>query len=348
MKKIAIVSLFVFLLGSVSLAVPHEINYQGVLKDSSGSPVTTTAPIPMRFVIYDGAGSGATDLWSETQSVTVEAGLYSVRLGLINPIDPATFEGSTRYLGVKVGTDQEMEPRIPLISVPYAFRAEQVGGLVAGDFVRFGTSASQETSEKYGLYVKAASANNDGTGVFGETNSPGGLYDAYGVRGLTSFKGSGTGAGVFGESEASTGTGVLGVARHFSGTNYGVYGQTNSNNGYAGYFQGGQGIYADGIKTKAFIITGDYTLKNSDSVVFVDTTTKSLTVTLPPASSDTIGRIYYIYKADSSLVNTVSVATSGQDKLNGKAPPFIWLFTTPWSCARVVGHDTDSWIANLL
>jgi hypothetical protein len=80
MKKLAIVSLFVFFLCSVSLAaVPTEINYQGVLRDSAGNLVTTTAPIPMRFVIYDGPGSGATALWSELHSVTPEAGLYSVR-----------------------------------------------------------------------------------------------------------------------------------------------------------------------------------------------------------------------------------------------------------------------------
>jgi hypothetical protein len=232
MKKIAIsLLLLLFLLSSVSLAVPHEINYQGVLKDSSGALVS--GEVNMTFHIYDGAGSTATSLWDETQNgVTVEAGLYNVRLGSVNPIDPATFEGNTRYLGVTVGTDSEMEPRIPLISVPYAFRAEQVGGLVAGDFVRFGTSSTQETSEKYGLYVKSSFDNNDSIGVFGESSSPGGgPFEAAGVHGLASNT-TGIGVGIYGQSEGVNGFGVLGEAKNSSGLNYGVYGRSNSPDGY--------------------------------------------------------------------------------------------------------------------
>ncbi|MCM8798695.1 MAG: hypothetical protein NC821_04445 [Candidatus Omnitrophica bacterium] len=98
--------------------IPHKINYQGYLTDSGGNPVNGTVSI--LFSIYD-VSSGGTALWSETQSVNVNQGIYSVNLGDNNPVNLA-FD-KPYYLGVKVGSDSEMTPRIPLTSVGYAFRA---------------------------------------------------------------------------------------------------------------------------------------------------------------------------------------------------------------------------------
>lgn len=135
MKKLAInVFLLLFLLSSFSLAqVPGQINYQGFLKNGSETPVSGIHS--MRFAIYSTPNIAEPNwLWVETQTVTVDAGLYSVQLGLTAAISPGVFDGLTKYLGVKVDNDPEMEPRIPLISVPYAFRSQQVGCLVASDF----------------------------------------------------------------------------------------------------------------------------------------------------------------------------------------------------------------------
>jgi hypothetical protein len=241
MKKIAIFSLFFFLLGSVSLAVPHKINYQGVLKDSSGSPVTGN--IDMTFAIYNGAtgGTPTTALWFETHSgVTVEAGLYNVRLGSLKPIDPATFEGQTKYLGVTVGTDSEMEPRIPLISVPYAFRSE-ISDSVPDPIV--------PTDGKQDIVGELAVLNlGTGNGITGTTLSV--TAGAYALGGLSSASADavvgiafGSGAGVKGISE--TGYGVYAAASGVSpNVNYGIYAATSSPNGYAGWFTGpGIGIY---------------------------------------------------------------------------------------------------------
>jgi len=108
------------LIGVVLAAVPGEIAYQGVLRDNSGRPLTGN--YSMVFTIYDSAVGGA-DLWHETQTVAVEAGLYNVQLGSVTAITSLVFNGYTRYLGIKVGTDSEMTPRIPMITVPYAFRS---------------------------------------------------------------------------------------------------------------------------------------------------------------------------------------------------------------------------------
>jgi N-acetylneuraminic acid mutarotase len=106
-------------------AIPQKINYQGYLTNASGVPINGT--LQMTFMIYDVPGGGNA-LWTETQTVSVNHGVYSVNLGEVTPIG-LTFN-NPYYLGVQVGTDPEMTPRKVLTSVGYAFRAltaESVG-----------------------------------------------------------------------------------------------------------------------------------------------------------------------------------------------------------------------------
>ncbi len=125
MKKITILVLTLLVSSSICFSsVPGQINFQGLLKDSAGKPVNNSAQT-ITFSIYAAPTGGVpvTALWYETKSVTVENGMYSTQLGDSNPLLSSVFDGSTRYLGIAVGTDPEMAPRLPLISVPYAFRA---------------------------------------------------------------------------------------------------------------------------------------------------------------------------------------------------------------------------------
>jgi len=100
--------------------VPAALTQQGRLTDGDGAPVSGT--VAMTFTVYDSATAGA-ELWSEVQSVTLDDGYFSARLGEVTALDPGLFDGSVRYLGVTVGTDPEMTPRQSLVSVPYAFMA---------------------------------------------------------------------------------------------------------------------------------------------------------------------------------------------------------------------------------
>lgn len=109
------------IVGSVFAEVPQMINYQGRLTDSGGSPLTGTYSIV--FTVYD-ASSGGISKWTETHSsVIVSGGLFSVLLGSVNPISDTVFSGTTRYLGVKVGSDPEITPRTRISSVGYAMQA---------------------------------------------------------------------------------------------------------------------------------------------------------------------------------------------------------------------------------
>jgi hypothetical protein len=112
---------------SISFAqVPQMINYQGKLTKSTGAPVDTT--ISMVFTIYADSG-GTISKWSETQTtVIVDKGVFNVLLGSVVPIPDSVFNGSVRYLGVKVGGDPEITPRKPMVSVAYAYRAGGGGG----------------------------------------------------------------------------------------------------------------------------------------------------------------------------------------------------------------------------
>ncbi|OGP64619.1 MAG: hypothetical protein A2169_04570 [Deltaproteobacteria bacterium RBG_13_47_9] len=102
-------------------AIPQKINYQGYLTSSAGVPVDGT--VQMIFSIYDNS-SGGSALWTETQNVAVTQGVYNVKLGEVTAI--ALNFDIPYYLGVRVGADAEMTPRVALTSVGYAFRAKTV------------------------------------------------------------------------------------------------------------------------------------------------------------------------------------------------------------------------------
>jgi len=136
----AVLLVVILLAGSwASAQIPQLINYQGYLANGDGNPVTGTRSIEFR--IYNTA-SGGTAIWSETQSVTVLDGVFSVLLGSVNPLSYTLFNGSDRFLALKVGSDSEMTPRTRLVSVGYAFRANQADSLgdnAADDFIEAGS-----------------------------------------------------------------------------------------------------------------------------------------------------------------------------------------------------------------
>ncbi len=120
------IGLFMIPITNSHAAVPQLINYQGKLTKVSGAPVDTT--ISMVFTVYADS-NGITSKWSESQSsVKVEKGIFNVLLGSTTVIPDSVFDGSIRYLGVKVGGDPEITPRKAMVSVPYAYRAGSGGG----------------------------------------------------------------------------------------------------------------------------------------------------------------------------------------------------------------------------
>src|SRR5690606_6874609 len=74
---------------------------------------------PVTFRLY-AADTGGEALWSETKSVDVTGGLFGTALGDTSAFPAALLFDRPYYLGVSVGSDPEMTPRLPLRGVPYA------------------------------------------------------------------------------------------------------------------------------------------------------------------------------------------------------------------------------------
>jgi len=109
---------------AVSATVPTVLNYQGTLRDAEGNPLSGYHNITFR--IYDDVTAPIADaIWMEEHiSVTVRSGHFSVLLGNMNPIPPAYFTDSDRFIGVMVAPYDEMVPRQRFASVPYAMYAD--------------------------------------------------------------------------------------------------------------------------------------------------------------------------------------------------------------------------------
>ena len=261
---IVLPGLFLVILPCIGQAqIPQKINYQGYLTSAAGVPVNGT--VAMVFSFYT-APTGGSPIWNETQNVTVHNGVYNVNLGEVAPISlPFAIP---YYLGVAVGTDPEMTPRIPFTSVGYAFHAavaEHVhgsGGSMqassAGSILYIWNSYPQDgdglqvgTSSSYGKAIRAQ-ANGDGPayGVWawaestGDFENHGGYFRAsggkgQGIHGSADNNGDVTNYGGYFEAQGNYGRGVYGCANNTSGDTI----------NYGGYFEakGGQGMGVYGL-----------------------------------------------------------------------------------------------------
>jgi hypothetical protein len=119
--------------------VPRLMKYSGKAVDAQGK--TFTGVVGITFAIYKDQTDGA-PLWLETQNVQADAkGNYSAQLGATKSEGMALdlfSSGEARWLGVIVNGGEE-QPRVLLLSVPYALKAadaDTLGGLPASAFVQ--------------------------------------------------------------------------------------------------------------------------------------------------------------------------------------------------------------------
>jgi hypothetical protein len=217
--SVAVLALMLSLTARARASVPGTLTEQGRLLDPSGTPVAGT--VAMVFTIYD-ASAGGTTLWTETQSITLDSGYFSALLGQSVAIPATAFNGSTRYLGVKVGSDPEMTPRQTVDSVPYAILAGNVNGDITPNSVSInGTTVinpmGQWVGPNSGLVGPAGPAGPAGaTGATGPAG-PAGPAGAQGPAGPAGAAGA-TGAmgpvgpqGPIGPTGATGATGAMGA-----------------------------------------------------------------------------------------------------------------------------------------
>jgi hypothetical protein len=130
--------------------VPRLIKFSGTLSDAQGKPIAT-GPVGVTFALYAEQTGGAS-LWLETQNVRPdENGYYSVLLGseTATGVPMELFAtGEARWLGIQVERQPE-QPRVLLVSVPYALKAgdaQTLGGRPASDFALANASSALPTA----------------------------------------------------------------------------------------------------------------------------------------------------------------------------------------------------------
>jgi len=101
---------------------PPLISYQGLLTDpGTGDPVAD-GDYNITFALYDVEFDGS-PIWSETQTVSVNGGLFNVLLGSETALSASLFDGTGRWVEVEV-EGEVLSPRRRFASVPYAFQAQ--------------------------------------------------------------------------------------------------------------------------------------------------------------------------------------------------------------------------------
>jgi hypothetical protein len=175
MNRLAFVITVIMLVLVASLCaaeIPKLINYQGMLTDDVGNPLSGSYTLIFR--IYDDTTDGNLE-WSETQSgVQVTQGLFNVVLGKESALDLAFDE--PYWLEIQV--DNDTMPRMRFTSVGYAYRAK-VADSAGGGWVDEGTVVTLENdndSVGIGTEYPGAKLNIVGGGLLINTAQVGGYY----------------------------------------------------------------------------------------------------------------------------------------------------------------------------
>jgi hypothetical protein len=156
-----------------SPTVPLLIRYSGIATDAQGKHPSGT--VGATFVLYKDEQGGAA-LWVETQNVTADSsGHYTVQLGAGSSAGlPAELftSGEARWLGVSINGQAE-QPRVLLLSVPYALKAldaQTIGGLPPSAFVLAAPPNSQPSSGASSASASDFSPNPPALGGSGKPN----------------------------------------------------------------------------------------------------------------------------------------------------------------------------------
>jgi len=252
--------------------VPAMVKFTGTLNDVDGKPLTGT--VGVTFLLYKEQTGGA-PLWMETQNVQADKnGHYLVMLGSATshgmPAE-AFSAGEARWLGVQPSGQPE-QPRVELVSVPYALKAldaETLGGRPASAFMAAQQSGSKGSPQgpqaEQANEIVCSSGTACKTGFIPLFSSNGGsakvndsLVSQSGstvtisgsdiITGSESVSGSISAGGTifapFVEGATSSGTGVYG----FASSGYGVYGNASSGTaGVYGILGSGDPVYSYGV-----------------------------------------------------------------------------------------------------
>jgi trimeric autotransporter adhesin len=124
---------------NTNAAIPNSIGYQGVLRDTSGTPVNNTFDFRVKY--YNSLTGGVAVYEEQIVSKPVVGGVFSLQLGTgsvvsgtfagVNFNNPVFITFNTKLSSAAV-YDGEMNPRIPLDSVAYSLNSNNLQGKTVG------------------------------------------------------------------------------------------------------------------------------------------------------------------------------------------------------------------------
>jgi hypothetical protein len=129
--RIAAVATAMLLAPVLAFSAPTQVTQQGRLVDDLGDGLTGSHSIEFTLFSDD---AGTTAVWSESHTLTLDAGYYSVVLGAdsSNVLDSAVLSAEPLYLGMSVDAGALMQPLLEVTSAPYAVMADTTTNLDGG------------------------------------------------------------------------------------------------------------------------------------------------------------------------------------------------------------------------
>jgi hypothetical protein len=326
----------VFLAGWATAEIPKLINYQGMLTDSSGNPLSGLHDIV--FKIYNGE-LGGTEKWGETQfSVSVTNGLFNVILGSVNPID---LDFSEDYW-LEITVDGETMPdRLKFTSVGYAYRAQKADTAA----VALSASATNGWVDAGGTVRLQTSTDNVGIG----TSSPNARLEVNGQNSEAGFRAAWGSSypNLYGEFK-HTGSGGLKINANAQGTWADMSLQTEGTTRLFIESAGKVGIgtsspnssldVAGSMAVMYRYVVSNQNVMDYDCVIAVNASGGARHLYLPSAVG-TAGRVYIVKKVDSSS-NPVYVEASAGQYVDGN---LYWVMVGQWNFVTIVS-DGSNWL----
>jgi hypothetical protein len=180
-------AVLVSLAATAFAATPPFIPFQGRLTDAAGTPLNGAQNVTFSLYTVSTAGSA---LYTETQSVTCAAGLFTAEIGtgtvVTGTFNGDLFNGQGLYLGITVGSDPEMTPRTHLGSVPYAMRAGTQAG-IASNHTTSTVSVTTTIGGGGGTTILSASITIPAGGVIYATAGGGYMYTSGSVGAASAY-----------------------------------------------------------------------------------------------------------------------------------------------------------------
>ena len=269
MKNIYRVFCFLLFAQVIFSQIPKTISYQGILTDTTGNH-KPDGDYSFTFSFYE-SNSRGNALWSESKTLIVANGLFSTLLGDQTPFSPNIKFDKPYWLGIKIGNDPELIPRVSLSTAGYSFSSiysDTAKNIINGKVIKslnglkdnIRLIGNGETSVNVsGDSIIISSSSSSGGGIQGVQNTdgkiiitnPNGPTPTINLKVPLSLNGnvsagssvfsvkvtSGNGWGVWGYSPS--GTGVYGQSDTWTG----VYGLSNSGRAVWGASTTGEGLY---------------------------------------------------------------------------------------------------------